>query len=77
MEELGLADDDGSRSTLVTSQMPADKGHALIGDPALDDTILDRLVHNALGRVSKCHGIRTLVRYKRLDAHRGFCPAVR
>lgn len=74
---LELLDDHyGSRSTLVNSQMPVDKWHALIGDPILDDTILDRLVHNALGRVAKCHGIRTLVRYKRFDAHRVLCPAV-
>ncbi|WP_338806850.1 IS21-like element ISPsy14 family helper ATPase IstB [Pseudomonas chlororaphis] len=41
---LELLDD---RSTLVTSQMPVDKWHALIGDPTLGDAILDRLVHNA------------------------------
>jgi len=45
---LELLDDRyGSRSTLVTSQMPVDKWHALIGDPTLGDAILDRLVHNA------------------------------
>ncbi|MCP1489787.1 DNA replication protein DnaC [Pseudomonas fluorescens] len=45
---LELLDDRyGNRSTLVTSQMPVDKWHALIGDPTLADTILDRLVHNA------------------------------
>ncbi|MEX3583758.1 MAG: ATP-binding protein, partial [Burkholderia sp.] len=37
----------GNRSTLVTSQMPVDKWHALIGDPTLGDAILDRLAHNA------------------------------
>jgi DNA replication protein DnaC len=45
---LELLDDRYSnRSTLVTSQMPVDKWHALIGDPTLGDAILDRLVHNA------------------------------
>lgn len=45
---LELLDDRyGSRSTLVTSQLPVDKWHALIGDPTLGDAILDRLVHNA------------------------------
>ncbi|WP_426119954.1 IS21-like element ISPre4 family helper ATPase IstB [Pseudomonas sp. DSP3-2-2] len=45
---LELLDDRyGHRSTLVTSQMPVDKWHALIGDPTLGDAILDRLVHNA------------------------------
>lgn len=45
---LELLDDRyGQRSTLVTSQMPVDKWHELIGDPTLADAILDRLVHNA------------------------------
>ncbi len=44
---LELLDDRyGNRSTLVTSQMPVDKWHALIGDPTLGDAILDQLVHN-------------------------------
>jgi len=40
----------GSRHDLleiVTSQIPVDKWHALIGDPTYADAILDRLVHNA------------------------------
>ncbi|MCH1999993.1 ATP-binding protein, partial [Achromobacter xylosoxidans] len=41
-----LDDRYGNRSILVTSQMPVDKWHALIGDPTLGDAILDRLVHN-------------------------------
>ena len=36
-----------ARSTLVTSQMPVDNWHELIGDPTLADAILGRLVHNA------------------------------
>ncbi len=35
------------KSTLITSQMPVDHWHELIGDPALADAILDRLTHNA------------------------------
>lgn len=35
------------RSTVVTSQVPVEKWHAVIGDPTLADAILDRLVHNA------------------------------
>ena len=42
-----LDDRYGNCSTRVTSQMPVDKWHALIGDPTLGDAILDRLVHNA------------------------------
>ncbi len=42
-----LEDRHGSRSTVVTSQIPIDQWHELIGDPTLADAILDRLVHNA------------------------------
>ncbi|MNY74138.1 transposase [compost metagenome] len=45
---LELLDDRyGQRSTLVTSQIPVENWHDLIGDPTLADAILDRLVHNA------------------------------
>ena len=37
----------GRGATLVTSQIPVDRWHALIGDPTIGDAILDRLVHNA------------------------------
>jgi DNA replication protein DnaC len=42
-----LDDRHGRKSTLVTSQLPVDAWHAVIGDPTLADAILDRLVHNA------------------------------
>jgi DNA replication protein DnaC len=35
------------RSTMLTSQLPAGKWHAQIGDPTVADSILDRLVHGA------------------------------
>ncbi|MEO0809724.1 MAG: IS21-like element helper ATPase IstB [Pseudomonadota bacterium] len=34
-------------STLITSQMPIDAWHDVIGEPTLADAILDRLVHNS------------------------------
>jgi DNA replication protein DnaC len=37
----------GRRSTIVTSQPPVERWHALIGDPTYADAILDRLIHNA------------------------------
>ena len=37
----------GRRSTVVTSQLPVDRWHDLIGDPTYADAILDRLVHTA------------------------------
>jgi DNA replication protein DnaC len=37
----------GRRSTIVTSQLPVDRWHEIVGDPTYADAILDRLVHNA------------------------------
>ena len=37
----------GRRSIIVTSQLPVDKWHDIIGDPTYADAILDRLVHTA------------------------------
>jgi len=42
-----LDDRHGHASTVVTSQVPVDTWHEVIGDPTLADAILDRLVHNA------------------------------
>ncbi len=36
-----------NRSTLITSQLPVEKWHEIIGDGTIADAILDRLVHNA------------------------------
>jgi DNA replication protein DnaC len=45
---LEIAEDRYGRSaTLITSQIPVDRWHDLIGDPTLADAILDRIVHNA------------------------------
>lgn len=35
------------RSTVLTSQLPADRWHGPVGDPTVADSILDRLVHHA------------------------------
>ena len=37
----------GRRSTVITSQLPIDSWHKIIGDPTYADAILDRLIHNA------------------------------
>ena len=37
----------GRGATLITSQIPVDRWHDLIGDPTLADAILDRDIHNA------------------------------
>lgn len=37
----------GRRSTVITSQLPLETWHEVIGEPTFADAILDRLVHNA------------------------------
>jgi DNA replication protein DnaC len=37
----------GRRSTVITSQLPVNRWHEVIGDPTYADAILDRLIHNA------------------------------
>lgn len=45
---LELIDDRvGRRATLVTSQLPVDDWHAVVGDATFGDAILDRLTHHA------------------------------
>ncbi len=42
-----MEDRHGSRSTLITSQVPINQWHKSIGDATLADAILDRLLHNS------------------------------
>lgn len=42
-----LEDRHQTASTIVTSQLPVNHWHEIIGNPTLADAILDRLVHNA------------------------------
>lgn len=42
-----LEDRYGRRATLVTSQLPFEHWHAVVGDTTFADAILDRLVHSA------------------------------
>jgi DNA replication protein DnaC len=56
---LELLDDrHGQHSTLVTSQLPVEHGHEVIGDPTLADAILDRLVHSAYRQTLKGESMR-------------------
>jgi DNA replication protein DnaC len=50
----------GRRSTIITSQIPIDKWHELIGDPTYADAILDRIVHNAHRINLTGHSLRRL-----------------
>lgn len=56
-----MEDRHGSRSTLITSQVPIQKWHAAIGDPTLADAILDRLLHNAHRLQLKGESMRRLL----------------
>lgn len=42
-----LEDRDGSRSTVITSQLPREQWHDYLGEPTVADAILDRVVHRA------------------------------
>ena len=42
-----IEDRHGKKSTVITSQIPVNKWHAVIGDPTISDAILDRLVHSS------------------------------
>lgn len=56
---LELMDDRHERgSTIVTSQVPVDHWHEVIGDPTIADAVLDRLVHNAHRLVLKGESLR-------------------
>ncbi|MET4279098.1 DNA replication protein DnaC [Bradyrhizobium sp. F1.2.2] len=42
-----MEDRHGRGSTVVTSQLPVEHWHEVIGNPTIADAILDRLLHNA------------------------------
>jgi len=42
-----IEDRHGSASTIITSQLPVEHWHEVIGDATIADALLDRLVHNA------------------------------
>lgn len=67
---LEIVDDrHGRASTIITSQVPIEHWHDVIGDPTLADAILDRLVHNAHRLILKGESMRKITaRRDRLDA---------
>ena len=42
-----IEDRHGKKSTIITSQIPVNKWHAVIAEPTVADAILDRLVHSS------------------------------
>ncbi len=58
---LEVMDDRHDRgSTIVTSRLPVEHGHQLIGSPIKADASLDRLVHNAYRLTPKGESMRKL-----------------
>ena len=66
-----IEDRHGVRSTIVTSQLPVEKWHAVVGDPTLADAILDRLVHSAYQLNLKGESMRKKRRPLTQTDHRG------
>jgi DNA replication protein DnaC len=60
---LELLDDRvGTRSTLITSQLPVTAWHAWLDEPTLADAILDRIVHGSHKIALKGESMRKLVK---------------
>jgi len=47
LESLGQLSAEINTPLIITSQVPVDRWHDLIGVPTLGDAVLDRVVHNA------------------------------
>jgi len=56
-----MEDRHGSKSTLITSQLPINQWHRSIGDATLADAILDRLLHNAHKLILKGESMRKIM----------------
>jgi len=56
-----MEDRHGSKSTLMTSQLPISQWHQSIGDATLADAILDRLLHNAHKLTLKGESMRKMM----------------
>jgi len=63
-----MEDRHGRGSTIVTSQLPVEHWHEIIGDPTIADAVLDRLVHNAHRLILKGESLRkAAARRQKLD----------
>ena len=58
----------GRGATLITSQLPVDRGHSVIGEPTLADAILDRIIHNAHRLQLKGDSLRKQMAAQSVDA---------
>jgi DNA replication protein DnaC len=59
-----LEDRHNISSTIISSQVPLEKWHDLIGDPTIADAVLDRLIHNAHTINMKGESMRKLLAKK-------------
>jgi len=66
-----MEDRHGSKSTVITSQLPTTKWHTYIGDATLADAILDRLLHNAHKLNLKGESMRKAMSSLTEDEHLG------
>lgn len=55
-----LDDRHGAGATLITSQLPVEEWHQIIGDATVADAIMDRLAHNAYRIALKGESVRKL-----------------
>ncbi len=53
-----MEDRHGRKANIVTSQLPVENWHEIMGDPTIADAILDRLVHNAIKITLKGESMR-------------------
>lgn len=58
-------------SILITSQLPVDKWHDVIGEPTFADAILDRIVHNAHRLNLEGPSMRKTMAAKTIDQNQG------
>jgi len=58
-------------SILITSQLPVDKWHDVIGEPTFADAILDRIVHNAHRLELNGPSMRKTMAAKTIDQNEG------
>jgi len=56
-----LEDRHGITSTIISSQIPTEKWHDIIGDPTIADAVLDRVIHNAHIITMKGESMRKLL----------------
>lgn len=52
-------------STIISSQLPVEKWHEIIGDPTIADAVLDRVIHNSHRLAMKRESMRKLMAKKK------------